>query len=156
MVILEGCEHHVYAQLVSFSFHTPRPLMATNASHTGRWMLGFRPLLESDPQLKANEKLAEVNRYLADYKRWDELIDAWIVVEVEDIDVIYNWRLEAEQQMREKKGKQGSMTDDQVADFVSRFVPAYKAYLKPFYSQAALDENSTLCFLIDSKRKPKG
>ena len=50
---------------------------------------------------------------------------------VEDINVVYEWRLQAEKMMR-ASGK-SSLTDDQVADFVSRFMPAYQTYLPHLY-----------------------
>ena len=43
------------------------------------------------------------------------------------------WRLQAEVAMR-ARGKPG-MTDAQVADFVDRYMPAYRAYLKALYAE---------------------
>lgn len=54
-------------------------------------------------------------------------VDAWVVVKVGDPEWVFNWRLQAEVEMR-AAGKPG-LTDEQVKDFVSRFMPAYKAYL---------------------------
>lgn len=54
-------------------------------------------------------------------------VDAWVVVKVGDPEWVFKWRLQAEVQMR-AAGKPG-LTDEQVADFVARFMPAYKAYL---------------------------
>lgn len=46
---------------------------------------------------------------------------------------VFKWRLQAEERMR-ASGKPG-MTDAQIADFVARFMPAYKAYLPGLYSK---------------------
>lgn len=54
-------------------------------------------------------------------------VDSWVVVKVGDPQWVFKWRLQAEVQMR-SAGKPG-LTDEQVADFVSRFMPAYRAYL---------------------------
>jgi hypothetical protein len=42
---------------------------------------------------------------------------------------VFKWRLQAEEKMR-SGGKEG-MTDAQIADFVSRFMPAYKVRARP-------------------------
>ena len=58
-------------------------------------------------------------------------MDSWLVVQVEDPTYVFKWRLQAEHAMR-ASGKSG-MTDEQVADFCDRFMPAYKAYLPGLY-----------------------
>ena len=42
---------------------------------------------------------------------------------------MYAWRLEAERKANGNKG----LTDEQVKDFVDRFMPAYLAYLPKLY-----------------------
>ena len=121
-------------------------------------MLGFRPLPPEAPALQAEAGLGEVNACLGKYLRWDELVDAWVVVQVEDVEQVHAWRLEAERRMRERSGEQGSLTDAEVSDFVSRFLPAYKAFLRPsLYGGAGeeVDGKPTLRFLIDAKRRPR-
>ena len=126
------------------------------------WMLGFRPLppseVEEEEEGGREGGLKDVNSFLGEYEKWHELVDAWVVVQVEEVDVIFKWRLEAERRMREEKGREGSMTDEEVGDFVSRFLPAYKAYLRPsLYDADALPfEKPVLRVVIDSSRKPKG
>ena len=44
------------------------------------------------------------------------------------IDAVFKWRLQAEKTMKV------GLTDQQVADFVSRFMPAYVTYLPALYS----------------------
>lgn len=46
--------------------------------------------------------------------------------------MVFEWRAEAERRMREA-GRPG-MSEDQVRDFCSRYMPAYRAYLPGLYS----------------------
>lgn len=55
------------------------------------------------------------------------------------------WRLQAEGRMRDS-GKEG-LTDDQVANFVRRFMPAYTAYLPGLYSKVCVATNSASCLI---------
>lgn len=122
------------------------------------WMLGFRPLPADAPALEGEGgQLRAVNAYLGEYARWHELMDAWVVVQVEDVEQVYAWRLEAERRMRAARGEGGSMSDDEVRDFVSRFLPAYRAFLAPsLYEHAgAIDGKPTLRFVVDAARRPK-
>ena len=93
------------------------------------WMLGFEPLPDSDIKDPA---LRVVNGHLRSYAPLHALFDTWLVLAVDTVDHVYKWRLQAEQNM----GLQGKprLSDDQVADFVNRFMPAYKAYLPSLYS----------------------
>jgi len=93
------------------------------------WMLGFEPLPEGeikDPALRV------VNDHLRAYAPLHALFDTWLVLAVDTVEHVYKWRLQAEQNM----GLQGKprLSDEQVADFISRFMPAYKAYLPSLYS----------------------
>jgi len=120
------------------------------------WMLGFKPLSSEvvkavDPQLEA------VNRNLeAYYDAWEKFIGSWIIIKVDDTHWVYEWRLQAEIAMR-KEGKPG-MSDEQVADFVSRYMPAYKAYLPVLYSDGPRGSNPehTLIVEVDEDRNPLG
>jgi D-glycerate 3-kinase len=70
------------------------------------------------------------------------------------LQVVYGWRLQAEQAMR-AAGKPG-MTDEQIADFVSRYIPAYTAYLPGLYAQGPTTSKAgrTLVIEVDQKRAP--
>lgn len=120
------------------------------------WMLGFRPLPDDSPALDDAE-LRDVNAYLRGYARWHELVDAWVVVQVEDVEQVYTWRLEAERRMRATRGKGASMSDEEVRDFVSRFLPAYRAFLaRSLYDGGGdIDGKPTLRFVVDAGRRPK-
>ncbi|OAE32435.1 hypothetical protein AXG93_3218s1070 [Marchantia polymorpha subsp. ruderalis] len=120
------------------------------------WMLGFEPQPEEavtavDPELALVNKIME--KY---YDAWYQYIDSWIIVQVGDVNWVYDWRLQAEIQMR-AKGK-GGMTDEEVQDFVSRYIPAYKAYLPSLYKDGPKNSKpeKTLRLDIDQNRNPIG
>jgi pantothenate kinase-related protein Tda10 len=78
--------------------------------------------------------LGAVNAALRAYEAaWDRQVDSWLVVRIDDPSWVYAWRLQAEERMR-ASGKPG-MTDAQIADFVERFQPAYRAYLPGLYAK---------------------
>ncbi|GAB2293582.1 hypothetical protein Dimus_027791 [Dionaea muscipula] len=118
------------------------------------WMLGFKPVpIEAvkavDPQLEI------VNKNLESYNEaWDKFIKSWIVIKIKDPSCVYEWRLQAEVAMR-ADGKPG-MSDDEVLDFVSRYLPAYNAYLPTLYSEGpnGSDPKHLLVVDIDEGRNP--
>ncbi|KAI4329289.1 hypothetical protein L6164_021572 [Bauhinia variegata] len=118
------------------------------------WMLGFKPLPEEvvkavDPQLET------VNINLEPYyDAWDKFIKSWIVIKIKDPSCVYQWRLQAEIAMREA-GKPG-MSDEEVRDFVSRYLPAYNAYLPTLYAEGpnGSDPQRLLVIEIDEGRNP--
>lgn len=118
------------------------------------WMLGFKPL--PDEVVKAvDPQLETVNKNLQGYfDAWDKFIKAWIVIRIKDPSCVYQWRLQAEQAMR-ADGLPG-MSDDEVVDFVSRYLPAYDAYLPTLYSEGpnGSDPKRTLIIGIDERRNP--
>ncbi len=67
---------------------------------------------------------------------------------------MFGWRLQAEQRMR-SAGKPG-MTDEQIADFVSRYIPAYTAYLPGLYAAGPTTAmpGHTLVIEVDQGRSP--
>lgn len=118
------------------------------------WMLGFKPLPVEvvqavDPQLEIINKNLE-----AYYDSWDKFIKAWVVIKIQDPSYVYQWRLQAEIAMRED-GNPG-MTNEEVKDFVSRYLPAYKAYLPTLYAEgpSGSDPENLLLIEIDEGRNP--
>ncbi|KAL0732146.1 hypothetical protein Bca4012_028240 [Brassica carinata] len=118
------------------------------------WMLGFKPLPAEavkavDPQLETVNKNLE-----AYYEAWDKYINAWVVIKIKDPSYVYRWRLQAEVAMRQA-GKPG-MSDDEVNDFVSRYLPAYKAYLPTLYAEgpSGSEPERVLAIDIDEERNP--
>ena len=95
------------------------------------WMLGFTAL-GAHRAAVVELTLGIVDEMLSAYKdAWDAHVHSWLVVQVDDPKAVFRWRLQAEQQMR-AAGHDG-MTDDEVWDFVSRYMPAYTAYLPGLY-----------------------
>ncbi|XP_062089627.1 D-glycerate 3-kinase, chloroplastic [Humulus lupulus] len=118
------------------------------------WMLGFKPVPMEvvravDPQLETVNKNLE-----AYYDAWDKFVGAWIVIKIKDPTCVYQWRLQAEIAMRDA-GKPG-MSDEEVKDFVSRYLPAYYAYLPTLYSEgpSGSDPKRYLLIEIDEGRNP--
>lgn len=118
------------------------------------WMLGFAAT--SDAAAAAvDPDLVPVNQLLRAYPaQWDKHVDAWLVIKVSDPQWVYQWRLQAEQRMREA-GKAG-MSDQQIADFVDRFMPAYKLYLPGLYKEGPTTaaKETTLTIQVDATRTP--
>ncbi|KAG7014106.1 D-glycerate 3-kinase, chloroplastic, partial [Cucurbita argyrosperma subsp. argyrosperma] len=107
------------------------------------------------PEVEGPLTLETVNNNMkAYYNAWDKYIKAWIVIKINDPSCVYNWRLQAEIAMREA-GKPG-MSDEEVRDFVSRYLPAYKAYLPTLYSEgpSGSDPKRLLVVEIDEERNP--
>jgi D-glycerate 3-kinase len=99
--------------------------------------------------------LAPVDAALRAYEgAWDRFVDSWLVVRVGDAGWVRAWRLQAEQAMR-ASGKTG-MSDEAVADFVSRYLPAYGAYLPSLYAQGPTTARAgrTLVVEVDARRSP--
>ncbi|KAD4585233.1 hypothetical protein R6Q59_036050 [Mikania micrantha] len=118
------------------------------------WMLGFKPVPAEvvksiDPQLEIVNKNLE-----AYYDAWDKFVKSWIIIKIKNPSCVYEWRLQAEIQMREA-GNPG-MTDEEVMDFVSRYLPAYNAYLPTLYTEGpkGSDSEHTLIVEIDEGRNP--
>ena len=96
------------------------------------WMLGFSPLDDDEVMLNISKDLIDVNTYLREYESawWSAgSVDWWVIFKVSDPSWVYAWRLEAERKATGDKG----LTDEQVRDFVDRFMPAYQAYLPKLY-----------------------
>ncbi|KAJ1648519.1 hypothetical protein LPJ64_000217 [Coemansia asiatica] len=136
------------------------------------WCLGFRPL---DPQefqsflqnvhgesnlYKYSRKytdanLADINAGLGVFeKQLYDLIDAWIFMRVSDIDVVYRWRKDQEDQLAESG--RPSLSDQQLEDFVSRFMPAYELALSKLdmhgFVSSGILSNGTLRMHLDMDR----
>jgi len=96
------------------------------------WMLGFPPVESREEAIGVDPNLEQVNENLRTYDRWHGLVDAWMVVEIADPQCVFKWRQQQEEAMK-RAGKPG-MSEEQVRDFVDRFMPAYRLYLPPLYS----------------------
>ncbi|CAI5941398.1 unnamed protein product [Closterium sp. NIES-65] len=119
------------------------------------WMLGFHAL-PAHEAAAIDPQLGEVNGRLQQYSAWHDMVDSWVIIQVADVDWVFDWRLQAEVAMR-ATGKPG-MTDEQVHDFVTRYIPAYKAYLPALYASGPKGSrpDHTLRIDIDQGRNPVG
>lgn len=118
------------------------------------WMLGFKPQ-STEAVNTVNPQLEIVNNNLeAYYNAWEKFVKSWIVIKITDPSCVYQWRLQAEIAMR-ADGKPG-MSDEEVMDFVSRYLPAYNAYLPALYAQgpSGSDPEHVLVIEIDEGRMP--
>lgn len=114
------------------------------------WCMGFESLPITDLR---DGRLAVVNDVLKDYKEVYKRLDSMLVIEIENMEVVYGWRMEAERAMR-AEGKNG-LSDEQVRDFVSRFMPAYQHYSPGLYCrQTPLKPGHELHIRIDHLRRP--
>lgn len=114
------------------------------------WCLGFEPVpldtLIDDDLLLVNDALAT---FVSLYTR----LDGMLVIEIANMDWVYDWRLQAERGTR-ALGKPG-LSDEQVMDFVNRFMPAYKQYSQPLYKRKIpLFPRHELHIEIDEERRP--
>ena len=58
------------------------------------WMAGFAPLADDAPVLSKHDGLDQVNDRLSGYSEWHDLMDAWVVLGVDDPNYVYEWRLQ--------------------------------------------------------------
>ncbi|CAG8664221.1 2326_t:CDS:2 [Acaulospora morrowiae] len=108
------------------------------------WLLGFKHLSKAQLELAYNRALETsssytltshllshlemINENLKRYEEeWYPFFDLFVHIDAQDINFVYQWRLEQERN-RISRGELG-MTDEQVYDFVDRYMPAYELYL---------------------------
>ncbi|KAJ1958533.1 hypothetical protein GGI12_004708 [Dipsacomyces acuminosporus] len=102
------------------------------------------------------ENLKDVNDYLKSYEEAIyPLIDAWVYMRIADIDVVYRWRKEQEDELA--ASGRPSLSDGQLEDFVSRFLPGYEMALgkldtKGFVCSDLLPKPNTLRLHLDLSR----
>jgi len=119
------------------------------------WMLGFKPQSNALALKEIHPGLITVNEKLRKYQAWDDVLDAFIVMGVEDASQVHAWRLEAEQALR--ASGRPAMSDDQLRHFVDGYMPAYASYCKPLYDSAArngVDGKPSMLFFVDENRLP--
>ena len=111
------------------------------------WMLGFSAVSDDEagdlegtgysplnpplfPSAVNMAGIADVNKLLAGpgYRNLHHAFDSWLVLQLDNVDHVYQWRLEAE------KAQNNGLSDDDVRDFVARFMPSYRAYLEKLYT----------------------
>jgi D-glycerate 3-kinase len=102
------------------------------------WCVGFQAIPEEMLEEKRNtskltlkehqlEHLQFVNTKLRDYSRIWELFDGLVWLSAENINFVYEWRLQQEHAMIAALGT--GMTDEQIKNFVDGYMPAYEMYI---------------------------
>ncbi|TDH70615.1 uncharacterized protein CCR75_000505 [Bremia lactucae] len=121
------------------------------------WCMGFQAIDDNSPDLRTNMKT--INKELRAFEKFYKELDGLVVIKIDKLDWIYEWRDQPEQMLRD--AKKPAMTRDEVHDFVDRFMPSYKTYLKGLYtepkaSSSPLSTIPRLVFSITSVREPQG
>jgi len=110
------------------------------------WMLGFAPV---EGAALPDPRLAPANDALAEYARWTEQADVWVVLRAQDPEYVLTWRVEAEEAMK-ASGKPG-LSREAITDYISRFLPAYRTYAT---AQQVPGSGSRLTLTLDADRRP--
>ncbi len=87
------------------------------------WMLGF----SAAPDEAVDDELRVANGYLRAYDAWTAKLDAFLQLDVDGLETIVDWRVDAERARRER-GEAG-LSDDDARDYIERFLPAYRVYV---------------------------
>ena len=64
------------------------------------------------------EDVEFVNTALKGYEKVWDMFDAFVHIDAARPEWVYDWRLEAEVEMRERKGAENAMSDEKVKEFV--------------------------------------
>ena len=110
------------------------------------WMFGFAPV---DERALPDPMMAEPNRALAEYTRWTDLVDVWVVLRALDPEYVLTWRVQAEEAMK-ASGKPG-LSREAITDYVQRFLPAYRTYAA---SERQPGHGPRLTLTLDAARIP--
>ena len=102
------------------------------------WMLGFKPVIDGTC----------IDNALKLYTKVYTFLDTFIILKPPRIDIVYEWREEAEETLR-KEGFD-AMTQRQVKEFVEKYIPTYEKYLMEFYKSTS--SCPTLLVQLDERR----
>lgn len=123
------------------------------------WSLGFKSIRDHVRLGKIYEQAAGKGLYLAEhslesiewidntlreYERdWYDFMDIFVHLSAPDLSTIFKWRWEQEKDLWAKKGT--GMSDQQVCEFVKRFMPAYELYLERLKSENVFSSSRSEC-----------
>ena len=129
------------------------------------WMLGFRSITNAsrlqtvaDDFRVSIEQVEAINHHLQSYQEhWYPSLDAFVHLDTQDINIVYAWRLQQEQDLRQHSGKQ-CMADEEVKHFVDRFMICYRLYwpnlsLQPQSILSADRQHRCMQICIDANRQ---
>ncbi|KAM0512043.1 hypothetical protein ACHAPE_009287 [Trichoderma viride] len=104
------------------------------------WCVGFRPIAPSAITAKHAspsrtlhqhrlEHLLAINEKLKEYDQVTDMFGAFLHIDSENIEYVYDWRQEQEEHLRLARGDPNAgMTKEQVVKFVDAYYPAYELY----------------------------
>src|SRR6185369_11384831 len=71
------------------------------------------------------ENVSVINENLKNYeKHWYKYFDIFIHLDVENINYVYEWRWEQEENMKKRNKEKCGMSEEEVRDFVDRYMPS--------------------------------
>ncbi|KAK7956921.1 D-glycerate 3-kinase [Apiospora aurea] len=111
---------------------------------TAQWMGPSRTLQQHDLQ-----HLEFVNWQLESYEPITAMFDAFIHLDAEDLEWVYDWRLEQEVNLIRERGS--GMTREQVVKFVDAYYPGYELYAPSLRQGVFADKLSCHLRLVVSK-----
>ncbi|KAL1301993.1 hypothetical protein AAFC00_002447 [Neodothiora populina] len=138
------------------------------------WCVGFRALSDKVLEQKWNQareaaqqpgyqgrlgklffdSVKFINDELKEYDAMTDRLDAFIHIDAEDTQYVYDWRLQQEAALRASKGR--GMTDEQVVEFVNGYYPAYELYTDVLRNGIYPGEaGKQLRLVVDKARKVK-
>jgi D-glycerate 3-kinase len=115
------------------------------------WCLGFVP--ERTGTSFVDKNLEDINRHLEEFSSLYTRLDGMLVIEVDNLSCVYEWRAQPEREAI-NAGKPG-LSPGQVRDFVSRFMPSYAQYTPRLYApEHQLMPGRELHIKLNEKRQP--
>ncbi|KAI1430355.1 putative Uridine/cytidine kinase [Xylaria sp. FL1777] len=126
------------------------------------WCVGFRALAPAEVDAKYNAPsrtlkshdlahLQFINGKLGAYDAITNLFDAFIHIDAEDTEWVYDWRLEQEVKLRAQRG--AGMSDEQVIRFVDAYYPAYELFTDKLRSGVFTDKLQCQLRLVVGKNR---
>ncbi|KAI3341930.1 putative Uridine/cytidine kinase [Ustulina deusta] len=126
------------------------------------WCVGFRSLSPAEVSAKYDAlsrtlkrhdlgHLQFINGKLGAYDAITNLFDAFIHIDAEDTEWVYDWRLEQEAMLRAQRG--AGMSDEQVVRFVDAYYPAYELFTDKLRSGVFADKLRCQLRLVVGKNR---
>ena len=101
------------------------------------------------------DHLEQVNSMLEEYETglW-QYLDCFVQLKPESMGYVWKWRLQQEHSMKAKNGGVG-MTDEEVKDFIGRYMPGYELFMDGIASQEAPWAGRGMRMVLNSERNIK-
>ncbi|KAI0428095.1 putative Uridine/cytidine kinase [Xylaria sp. FL1042] len=126
------------------------------------WCVGYRSLPPAEVLRKYNapsrtlkshdpRHLQFINEKLGAYDAITNVFDAFIHVDAEETEWVYDWRLEQEAMLRAQRGT--GMSDEQVVRFVDAYYPAYELFTDKLRSGVFADKLQCQLRLVVGKNR---